>query len=60
MKKAITKRQQIDIKKAYNQKMTPEQLQQFMHFKKRGFAVPPKKGNGSYNRKRREKVNVDS
>lgn len=50
----------IDIKKAYAQKMSPEELQQFLHFKKRGFSVPPKKGKGSYNRKRREKANVDT
>ena len=50
----------IDIKKAYAQKMSPEELQQFLHFKKRGFSVPPKKGKGSYNRKRREKTNVDT
>lgn len=50
----------IDIKKAYAQKMSPKELQQFLHFKKRGFSVPPKKGKGSYNRKRREKANVDT
>lgn len=50
----------IDIKKAYAQKMTPEELQQFFHFKKRGFSVPPKKGKGSYNRKEGKKINVDS
>lgn len=50
----------IDIKKAYAKKMNPEELQQFLHFKKRGFSVPPKKGKGSYNRKRREKANVDT
>lgn len=50
----------IDIKKAYAQKMTPEELQQFLHFKKRGFSVPSKKGKGSYNRQEAKKVNVDS
>ena len=50
----------IDIKKAYAQKMSPEELQQFLHFKKRGFSVPTKKGKGSYNRKRKEKANVDT
>ena len=27
-----------------------EELQQFFHFKKRGFTIPNKKGKGSYNR----------
>ena len=58
MKKKISKT--IDIKKAYTQKMTPEELQQFLHFKKRGFSIPPKKGKGSYNRKEMKKINVDS
>lgn len=50
----------VNIKKAYAHKMTPEELQQFLHFKKRGFSVSPKKGKGSYNRKERKKINVDS
>lgn len=54
MKKKTSKT--IDIKKAYAQKMSPEELQQFLHFKKRGFSVPPKKGKGSYDRKRGKKV----
>ena len=36
--------------KAYHQKMDAEQLQMYLHFKKRGFSVPMKKGKGSYNR----------
>ena len=32
-------------------RMTPEQLQQFLAFRKRGGKVPAKKGKGSYNRK---------
>lgn len=54
MKKKTSKT--IDIKKAYAQKMSPEELQMYMHFKKRGFFVPPKKGKGSYDRKRGKKV----
>lgn len=54
------KKKKIDIKKAYAQKMTPEELQQFLHFKKRGFSIPSKKGKGSYNRQEAKKVNVDS
>ena len=49
------KKKKIDIKKAYAQKMSAEELQQFLHFKKRGFSVPPKKGKGSYNRKEMKK-----
>lgn len=36
-------------------KKSPEELQQYLHFKKRGFAVPSKKGKGSYTRKRKHK-----
>lgn len=49
----------IDIKKAYAQKMSPEELQQFLHFKKRGFSIPSKKGKGSYNRKKAKKIHED-
>lgn len=38
--------------KAYRQKMNEEDLQQYLAFKRRGFSVPPKKGKGSYNRKK--------
>ena len=38
--------------KAYRQKMKGEDLQQYLAFKRRGFSVPPKKGKGSYNRKK--------
>ena len=41
--------------KAYHQKMSPEELQMFFHFKKRGGRVPAKKGKGSYNRKKMER-----
>lgn len=57
MKKTSKK---VDIKKAYAQKMSPEELQQFLHFKKRGFSIPPKKGKGSYKRQGGKKINVDT
>lgn len=31
-------------------KMKPEELQMFLHFKKRGFKIENKKGKGSYKR----------
>lgn len=52
MKKISKKGKQIDLKKAYAQKMDKDELQLFLHFKRRGFAVPSKKGKGSYNRKK--------
>ena len=36
--------------KPYRQKMTAEEFQMYLYFKKRGGAVPSKKGKGSYNR----------
>lgn len=51
----MKKTKKIDLKKMYTRKMTPEELQQFLHFKKRGFSVPPKKGKGSYNRQKEKK-----
>ncbi|MBQ3980739.1 MAG: hypothetical protein II631_01655 [Treponema sp.] len=33
-------------------KKTGEELQQYLAFRRRGFKVPPKKGKGSYNRKK--------
>ena len=57
MKKNSKREKQIDLKKAYAQKMDKDELQLFLHFKHRGFAVPPKKGKGSYDRKKL-KVNV--
>lgn len=36
-------------------KKTSEELQQYLHFKKRGFAVNNKKGKGSYSRKTKHK-----
>lgn len=52
MKKITKKGKQVDLKKAYAQKMDKEELQLFLHFKSRGCVVPPKKGKGSYNRKK--------
>lgn len=36
-------------------KKSPEELQEYLKFKKRGFVVPPKKGRGSYKRKNKYK-----
>lgn len=33
-------------------KISNEELQQFLHYRKRAFAVPAKKGKGSYDRKK--------
>jgi len=40
--------------KAYK-KIPNDELQAYFHFKKRGGAVPAKKGKGSYNRKKFKK-----
>lgn len=40
----------------YRVKLEGEELQLFLHFRKRGFNVPPKKGKGSYNRKKLERI----
>lgn len=37
------------------QKMTPEQLLEYLAFKRRGGSVPAKKGKGSYNRNKIKK-----
>lgn len=36
-------------------KMKPEELQLFLHFKKRGFKIENKKGKGSYKRNPKHK-----
>ena len=36
-------------------KKSPEELEQYMQFKRHGFRVEPKKGKGSYTRKRKHK-----
>ena len=38
--------------KPYRQKMDDDELQMYLHFKKRGGKVPAKKGKGSYDRKK--------
>ena len=40
-------------------KKSPEELQQYLHFKKRGFAVDNKKGKRSYSRKTKHKKGFD-
>jgi hypothetical protein len=40
-------------------KKSPEELQQYIHFKKRGFAIDNKKGKGSYTRKTKHKKGFD-
>ena len=40
-------------------KKSPEELEQYLHFKKRGFAVDNKKGKGSYTRKTKHKKGFD-
>lgn len=49
--KKQTKSKSIDIKETTKHKMTADELQMFLHFKRRGFAIPSKKGKGSYNRR---------
>jgi hypothetical protein len=46
----------ITVETPARRKMSAEELQMYMHFKKRGFSVPPKKGKGSYDRKRGKKA----
>ena len=41
--------------KEYCQKMKPEELQEYLAFRRRGFSVPHKKGKGSYNRQKMKK-----
>ena len=36
-------------------KKSSEELQEWLKFRRRGFAVPPKKGKGSYRRKPKHK-----
>ena len=42
--------------KAYHQKMDKEELQMFLHFKKRGGKTNIKKGRGSYDRQEQKKL----
>lgn len=36
--------------------MTPEELQAWLYLRKKGYAIPNKKGKGSYKRKRKHKM----
>lgn len=39
-------------------KKSPEELQQYLHFKKRGFKLENKKGKGSYTRRPKHTGNL--
>ena len=41
-------------------KKSKEELQEYLHFKKRGFKIRPKKGKGSYSRKSRKLSNEEN
>ena len=41
-------------------KKSPEELQLYMHFKKRGFKIENKKGKGSYSRKVKHKERLEN
>ena len=41
----------LDEKKIYRRRMSLDELQMYLHFKKRGGKKPAKKGKGSYDRK---------
>ena len=43
-------------KNPYAVKMTAEQLQEYLHFRKRGGKSAMKKGKGSYNRQEQKKI----
>ena len=43
-------------KNPYAVKMTAEQLQEYLHFRKRGGKSAMKKGKGSYNRQEQKKM----
>lgn len=49
MKKEVTINKQMF-------KKSPEELQLYLHFKKRGFAIMNKKGKGSYKRKSKHRT----
>ena len=36
-----------------------EELQKFFHFRKRDFAIPSKKGKGSYNRRKNKRGDIE-
>ena len=39
-------------------KKSPEELQQYLQFKRRGFSIANKKGKGSYKRHEKHKGNI--
>ena len=41
-------------------KMSPEELMKYLAFKHHGYIVPHKKGKGSYNRKKNNKIEEDN
>lgn len=41
-------------------KKSPEELEEYMKFKKRGGSVPPKKGKGSFRRKAKHRASLDT
>lgn len=43
-----------EILKPYKTKLSPEELEMYIYFKKRGFAIPNKKGKGSYKRNKND------
>jgi stalled ribosome alternative rescue factor ArfA len=45
--------------KPYRQKMEDDELQMYLHFKKRGGKSPLKKGKGSYNRQKMKREEVE-
>ena len=55
IKKEIEKMKKHDFDKRVL-KMTPEELQEHIRFRRMGSVVPNKKGKGSYNRKKSKKV----
>jgi len=43
-----------EFKRGQYAKMSPDELQEYLHFKKRSFIVPNKKGKGSYKRQKQK------
>ena len=52
-KKELLKTQKAFLKKS------PEELEEYMKFKKRGGSIPPKKGKGSFRRKAKHRAPLD-
>ena len=57
-KEVIKMKKEKDLDKRMFKK-SPEELEQYLHFKKRGFAIDNKKGKGSYKRKPKHKKGFD-